>query len=211
MLSETEHDRWQSNISLWAESEIGVLGFKKVCWFHSSAQTGQGRVNGKTTTNSQTLTAQFRSMIMNKCCQIIFCCWTGGQCIFARPKGLEEHYFVLIAQVEVAQVHESKLYPPLPLLLNVPKEHRLHMFVWDWTWLMTKQHPIPLITSRGPMLVRHGSCQEVVLHHPRGGGQVQGRSSGLKVNINIMIRQIREIWLWKSVHHSLRQHIAFLL
>ena len=47
---------------------------------------------------------------------------------FEHQGRLEERYLVLFAQVEVTgQVHESKWHPPL--LLNVPKEHRPHMFV----------------------------------------------------------------------------------
>ena len=45
-----------------AESEIGMLGFVKVCWFHSSTLPGQGRVNGKTIANSRNLNTRFRSM-----------------------------------------------------------------------------------------------------------------------------------------------------
>ena len=50
--------------TLCAESEIGWLGFVKICWFNSSALPGQERVNGKTTANSQTLTTRFRTLVM---------------------------------------------------------------------------------------------------------------------------------------------------
>ena len=40
------------------------LGFVKICWYHSSALPGQGRVNGITTANSRTLTPRSLSMQM---------------------------------------------------------------------------------------------------------------------------------------------------
>ena len=50
---------------LWPDSKIGWLGFVKIWWFHSSsALPGQGRVNKKTTANSQTLTTRFRTLFM---------------------------------------------------------------------------------------------------------------------------------------------------
>ena len=43
---------------------MGVLGLVKICWFHCSTLPGQGRLNGKTTAKSRTLTPRFRTLVM---------------------------------------------------------------------------------------------------------------------------------------------------